>query len=234
MCKNERWSSLCCVRCCVHPREALLGNGWLKGKLPYACANLNSGEMCAHRGKTGSFFKLQSLDFVQPSMPGTRTEYAPVSEYADPDGQYDVPPGPAARQQPMAPVRCSVCSISWVSEGNVCPVCAVSQNPPERSPSQLRQCQVCSRPFEWDGVEWKKTCYTCYRSKTRSCTLCAHGTIPPTAPDWHKTCLDCFLGNKQAKGFTPCPTCPPEKSRHLRRAPGKDQCAECAGKRQRQ
>lgn len=94
-------------------------------------------------------------------------------------------------------------------------------------PTQTRPCATCSQQFPWDGLAYKTVCDTCYRTKTRSCAVCHVGTIRASAPDFHKVCTSCYVDTKRIKCYSPCPTCPPERSHHLRRPPGRDHCPEC-------
>lgn len=90
-----------------------------------------------------------------------------------------------------------------------------------------RECASCRCQFPWDGIAYKTVCDNCYRTKTRSCAICHIGTIRASAPAFHTVCTSCYVDSKRSKCYSPCPTCPPERSHHLRRPPGKDHCPEC-------
>ena len=93
---------------------------------------------------------------------------------------------------------------------------------------QTRKCVRCKNRFEWDGSPYKKHCLDCYKAVVRSCNECGGG-IRLDAQKWVKICTTCWQ-EKRAKTHTTCPTCPEEKSSHLRRRWSQPACDDCMKK----
>lgn len=94
------------------------------------------------------------------------------------------------------------------------------------APLQKRACDRCRRNYDWDGSKYKTVCMDCYTKYVRRCAAC-DGTIHPSAPKFKTLCASCYIASRRDTGYTVCPTCPPEKSTHLRVPPGKSLCGSC-------
>ncbi len=125
---------------------------------------------------------------------------------------YDLMPGETKKTDEKAP------DVSWMGSDGI--MYTYSQAP-------TRPCGKCRKEFVWDGNEYKKLCPTCYGCVVKKCASCKINNLPVDAKTWQVTCTDCWLKEK-AKKYGTCPTCPPEKSTHLRRRLDRPSCEECA------
>jgi len=89
------------------------------------------------------------------------------------------------------------------------------------------RCVGCNVVFDNKGLAYKKVCDACYRNKSRACAKCHVRVITAATPSFYAVCTQCYVDDLRQRGYTSCPTCPPEKATHLRRAPGKAVCPEC-------
>lgn len=94
-------------------------------------------------------------------------------------------------------------------------------------PVTKRVCTKCRESFDWDGTEYKRVCRDCFKKNVRTCVACKVNNLKIDAKAYEKVCTSCFLA-KKALTYGTCPTCPPSRSKHLRRPLDKDVCNECA------
>lgn len=122
--------------------------------------------------------------------------------------------------------NCTVCNkpkISCTAEAwkTVCATCY--------NESPLRQCNGC-KVYNIKAVEpsWRNYCQECYKNKQfeRVCEECKVRPIKSSLPKYVKNCTKCYI-DKKSLTHEPCPSCPPEMQKLLRKRKSAPSCREC-------